>query len=72
MNHNGSLSIAKELVNAAKFSGADIIKFQIFKSKDLVNLNTKKANYQIINTASDETQFEMLRKLELTLESKKN
>ena len=66
VNHNGSLSIAKELVDAAKHSGADIIKFQIFKAKDLVNQNTKKADYQIINTESNETQFEMLRKLELT------
>ena len=66
VNHNGSLSIAKKLVDAAKLSGADIIKFQIFKANDLVNLDTKKANYQIKNTASNETQFEMLRKLELT------
>ena len=63
VNHNGSLSIAKELVDAAKLSGANIIKFQIFKATDLVNLDTKKANYQIRNTASNETQFDMLRKL---------
>ena len=66
VNHNGSLSIAKKLVDAAQLSGADIIKFQIFKAKDLVNLDTKKANYQIKNTESNETQFDMLRKLELT------
>ena len=66
VNHNGSLSKAKELVDAAKLSGANIIKFQIFKANDLVNQYAKKANYQIINTTSNETQFEMLRKLELT------
>ena len=68
VNHNGSLSIAKELVDAAKLSGADIVKFQIFNSLDLVNITTKKANYQTLNTDSNETQFEMLRKLELTFE----
>ena len=66
VNHNGSLSIAKKLVDAAKLSGADIIKFQIFRAIDLVSVFTQKANYQILNTGSNETQFEMLRKLELT------
>ena len=47
VNHNGSISNAKELVNAAKKCGADIIKFQSFISEDLVIPSAKKANYQI-------------------------
>ena len=66
VNHNGSLSVAKELVEAAKDSGADIIKFQFFEADDLVTPNAKKANYQIND--SYETQSEMLKKLELTYE----
>ena len=60
--------LGPQLVDAAKISGADIVKFQIFNSIDLVNITTKKANYQTLNTDSNETQFEMLRKLELTFE----
>ena len=66
VNHNGSLAMAKELVEAAKVCGADIIKFQFFEGDNLVTPNTKKANYQI--NKSDETQLEMLRKLELNFE----
>ena len=66
VNHNGSLAMAKELVEAAKVCGADIIKFQFFEGVNLVIPNTKKANYQI--NKSDETQLEMLRKLELNFE----
>ena len=66
VNHNGSLSMAKELVKAAKMCGADIIKFQFFEGNNLVTPSTEKANYQI--NKSEETQLEMLRKLQLNFE----
>ena len=46
VNHNGSLILAKELVDVAKDCGADIVKFQSFKSSNLVIKDTKKAEYQ--------------------------
>ena len=66
VNHNGSLSQAKELVDVAKESGADIVKFQTFKSNNLVTKETKKALYQSLNTNSCDSQLEMLKKLELS------
>ena len=68
VNHNGSISNAKELVNAAKKCGADIIKFQSFISEDLVIPSAKKANYQLKNTLIDESQLKMLKSLELNFE----
>ena len=62
--------LAKELVDAAKTSGADVIKFQSFKADRVVVPSSKKANYQL-NKKSDETQLEMLRKLELNLYEQK-
>ncbi len=70
VNHNGSLDLAKELVDAAKMSGADIIKFQSFKADSLVVPKTQKANYQI-NKNLDETQLDMLRTLELNIKEQK-
>jgi N-acetylneuraminate synthase/UDP-hydrolysing UDP-N-acetyl-D-glucosamine 2-epimerase len=66
VNHNGSLHVAKKLVEAAAASGADFVKFQTFKAERLVRKNTPKADYQ--EKASGrlrETQHEMLKKLEL-------
>jgi len=68
VNHNGSLILAKELVDVAKECGADIVKFQSFKSSNLVIKDTKKAEYQSINTNNEDSQLEMLSKLELTYE----
>ena len=68
VNHNGRLDQAKKLVDAAISSGADIVKFQTFKAENLVTANAKKANYQIENTYSDESQFDMLKKLELSFD----
>ena len=64
VNHNGSFSIAKKLVNAAKNSGADIAKFQIFNSPNFISKLAPKAKYQI--NSFDKSQLEMLKKLELT------
>lgn len=66
VNHNGSLETAKKLVDAAKESGADCIKFQTFKSENLVVKQADKADYQKENTSSSESQLEMLQKLELS------
>lgn len=68
VNHNGSISLAKELVESAKSSGADVIKFQLFSANDLVVPNTRKANYQLNNDKLNESQLEMLQKLELSFE----
>ncbi len=68
VNHNGSLEIAKRLIDEAKDAGADCIKFQTFRSENLVSKRAEKAGYQKRNTSADETQLEMLRKLELSCE----
>ena len=67
VNHNGSLEMAKRLVDAAAEAGADYVKFQTFKAENLVTGNASKAEYQKKNTGeSDESQLAMLRKLELS------
>ena len=66
VNHNGDLDLAKSLVDVAYKAGADYVKFQSFKADKLVRKNTDKAKYQSDNTSSYETQYEMLKKLELT------
>ncbi|MBI3251928.1 MAG: N-acetylneuraminate synthase [Candidatus Omnitrophica bacterium] len=67
VNHNGSLSLAKKLVEAAVEAGADIVKFQTFKADRLVHENTPKAEYQKKATGNTtQTQFQMLKKLELS------
>jgi N,N'-diacetyllegionaminate synthase len=66
VNHNGDMTLAKRLIEAAKFAGADIVKFQTFKAKNLVTQYAKKADYQITNPKDSETQYSMLNKLELT------
>ena len=68
VNHNGNLKIAKEMVLAAKQAGADAIKFQTFVTENLVTRNAQTAEYQKQNTGKQETQFEMLKKLELSYE----
>ena len=68
VNHNGSLSLAKDLVDVAKECGADIVKFQSFKSSNLVLKDTKKTKYQNLNSNKDDSQLDMLRRLELTFD----
>ena len=65
VNHNGSLELAKKLVDAAADAGADAVKFQTFKASNLVSKSAHKADYQKQTTAADETQHAMLTKLEL-------
>lgn len=65
VNHNGSLDTARKLVAAAAASGADAVKFQTFQAKNLVTRTAPKAPYQQKTTGRDESQFEMIRALEL-------
>lgn len=66
VNHNGDLSMARQLIDAAAEAGADIVKFQTFKADRLVTASAKKAEYQMATTAADESQYDMIRKLELS------
>lgn len=67
VNHNGSIELAKKLIDAAVDAGADAVKFQTFKAEKLVSKNAQKADYQKQTTDSNESQFDMLKKLELDL-----
>lgn len=65
VNHNGNLKIAKKLIDAAKSAGADAVKFQSFSAENLVTETVKLAKYQEKNLGQKETQFKMLKKLEI-------
>ncbi len=65
VNHNGSLDLARQLVAAAKETGADAVKFQTFRAEALVVHGAQKAAYQRRTTDAEESQFDMLRRLEL-------
>jgi len=65
VNHNGERDMAFALVEAAARAGADVVKFQTFKAENLVTRQVPKAEYQRRVTGADESQFEMLKRLEL-------
>lgn len=65
VNHNGSLDLAFQLIDAAKASGADAVKFQTFRAARLATASAHKAPYQQRTTAISESQFDMLQRLEL-------
>jgi N-acetylneuraminate synthase len=69
VNHNGDEKLAFKLVDAAYSAGADIVKFQTFKAKKLVTKNAKQAAYQMANTGKQESQMDMLARLELSYEA---
>lgn len=71
VNHNGSKDLAFKLVDVAHAAGVDIVKFQTFKAKNLVTKSAQQAEYQTHNTGIDESQFEMLSRLELDYETHK-
>ena len=68
VNHNGSLETAKKLVEVAAKAGCDAVKFQTFKAEKLVSKGASKAEYQKKTTGSDESQLDMIRKLQLSEE----
>ena len=65
VNHNGSLDIAKQLIETAAAAGADVIKFQTFVAEKLVTVLAPKAHYQI-SEDGQKNQYEMLKALELS------
>lgn len=69
VNHNGDLAMAKSLIEIAADAGADYVKFQTFKTEELVSREAKQADYQIKNTGKTEGQFDMLKRLELSQEN---
>ncbi len=66
VNHNGRLDLALKLCDAAKEAGADVVKFQTWKTENLLTRNVEQAEYQTLNTGKQESQFDMLKKLELS------
>ena len=68
VNHNGSIELAKRLIDTAFQAGADAVKFQTFKADNLVSKTAQKAAYQKQTTDVSESQYTMIKKLELTEE----
>ena len=68
VNHNGDIAMAKRLIEVAAESGADVVKFQTFRADKLVTHTAAKADYQVAATGGGETQFPMLKRLELSAE----
>jgi len=66
VNHNGSLALAKELIHAAAAAGADVVKFQSFVTGQSISRDAPKAAYQLTHTAAAESQYDMVRALELS------
>ena len=66
VNHNGSIDMAKRLIEAAAEAGVDYVKFQTFKSEKLVSRHATKADYQKANTGGEDSQLKMLQQLELS------
>lgn len=69
VNHNGNEQLAFQLVDAAYAAGADIVKFQTFKAKNLVTAQALQAEYQVTNTGKQESQLAMLSRLELSYDA---
>tara|TARA_Y100001980_G_C14545164_1_gene324597 strand:- start:448 stop:1476 length:1029 start_codon:yes stop_codon:yes gene_type:complete len=66
VNHNGSIKMAEKLIDVAKDSGADYVKFQTYKTELLLTKDAEKANYQKLSTGDNQSQYDMLKKLELS------
>ena len=71
VNHNGSVDLAKQLIDVAVEAGVDAVKFQTFKAENLVSKNAPKAEYQKQTTDKQESQFDMIKKLELDVDTHK-
>lgn len=68
VNHNGRLDLALKLCDAAKEAGADVVKFQTWQTDKIITKNVAQAEYQVKNTGVEESQYDMLKKLELSYE----
>jgi len=66
VNHNGSIELAKQLIDAAALAGADAVKFQSFIAEEVVSINAPKAEYQKETTEISESQYDMIKRLELS------
>jgi N-acetylneuraminate synthase len=66
VNHNGSMDLARQLVDVAVASGSDVVKFQSFRAAGVASKSAPRAEYQIRNTGDDESQYDMLKRLELS------
>jgi N,N'-diacetyllegionaminate synthase len=66
VNHNGDIELARRLVQQAAWAGADLVKFQTFRTEKSITRQAPKAEYQVESTGGEESQFEMVRKLELS------
>ena len=66
VNHNGNMDMAFQLIDVAKAAGADFVKFQSFISNEVVTYQAVKSKYQMLGAADNETQMEMLQRLELS------
>ena len=71
VNHNGSLQEAMELCRIAKEAGADAVKFQTWKTDELVLKKARQAQYQELNTGINQSQYQMLKELELSYDDEK-
>jgi len=71
VNHNGSVELAKKLIDTAKDAGVDAVKFQTFKAELTISKHAQKADYQKETTDSTESQYEMIKKLELDIDTHK-
>ncbi len=69
VNHNGNIELAKKLIDVAAKAGVDYVKFQTFKAELAISKNAIKAEYQKQNTDTEESQFDMIKKLELNKKS---
>ncbi len=69
VNHNGDPALAQRLIDVAKAAGADAVKFQTFKADQLVTLDAPKAEYQLQQTEASESQYAMLKRLELSTDT---
>lgn len=66
VNHNGNVDLARQLIDAAKTAGADAVKFQTFKTENIITHGASMAEYQKDNLGSDISQFQMIKRLELS------
>ena len=71
VNHNGSVKTAKKMIDSAKLAGADAVKFQTFEAENLVTKSASKAGYQKISTGKKQSQYGMIKKLELNADAYK-